>query len=83
MPEKKRRGRVAALLLALAAALATGCGPDPVVPVLPDDPLEYAPVAVPETTAHWQGEMAGEVTQDSVIQQKPSPHTSVHSAGQF
>ena len=60
---------MAALVLVLAAVLGSGCGQDPVVPELPDDPLEYTPVAVPESTMHWQGEMAGEVTQDSVILQ--------------
>ncbi len=63
------RCSVAALALALAALLGGGCGQDPVVLELPDDPLEYTPVAVPESTLHWQGEMTGEVTQDSVILQ--------------
>jgi alkaline phosphatase/alkaline phosphatase D len=36
---------------------------------LPHDPQAHTPFHVPETTKHWQGEMAGEVTQDSVILQ--------------
>jgi alkaline phosphatase/alkaline phosphatase D len=31
--------------------------------------VDYTPIAVPETTLHWQGEMAGEVTQHTVILQ--------------
>jgi alkaline phosphatase D len=48
-----------------------GCRPEQaeVVPVVPSDPAEQMPVEVPEPTAHWQAEMAGEVTQDSVILQ--------------
>jgi len=63
------RSPVLALLLALMAPLASGCQRDPVVPELPDDPMEYTPVAVPETTVHWQNEMAGEATQETVILQ--------------
>jgi len=40
-----------------------------VAPVVPSDPARRMPVGVPEPTAHWQGEMAGEVTQSSVILQ--------------
>jgi alkaline phosphatase/alkaline phosphatase D len=58
-----------ALLLAFVAAVGGGCQRDEAVPELPDDPMEYTPVAVPETTVHWQGEMAGEVTQNTVILQ--------------
>jgi alkaline phosphatase/alkaline phosphatase D len=36
---------------------------------LPADNAGYAPVDVPESTLRWQGEMAGEVSQDSVILQ--------------
>jgi alkaline phosphatase/alkaline phosphatase D len=64
-----RRCPVSALLFALLAALGSGCQRDHAVPELPDDPTEYTPVAVSETTVHWQGEMAGEVTQDTVILQ--------------
>jgi alkaline phosphatase D len=64
-----QRYSVAALLFALVVALASGCQRNQRVPELPDDPLEHTPVAVPEITMHWQGEMAGEVTQDSVILQ--------------
>jgi len=60
---------LAALLFALIITLGGGCQRSQVVPEPPDDPLEYTPVAVPETTVHWQGEMAGEVTQDTVILQ--------------
>ena len=64
-----RRFPLAALLLALIITLGGGCQRTELVPEPPDDPLEYTPVAVPETTLHWQGEMAGEVTQDTVILQ--------------
>lgn len=37
------------------------------LPNLPDDPMEYMPIEVPEPTMHWQDEIAGEVTQDTVI----------------
>jgi alkaline phosphatase D len=59
-----------AILILILIALA-GCGParDQTVTEPPSDPLPYAPIVVPETTTHWQGEMAGEVTQDSVILQ--------------
>ena len=40
-----------------------------VVPDLPDDPRDAAPVAIPESSAHWQTEMAGEVTRESVLLQ--------------
>ena len=56
-----RRFPPAALLLALVIALCGACQRSEVAPEPPDDALEYTPVAVPETTAHWQGEMAGEV----------------------
>jgi alkaline phosphatase/alkaline phosphatase D len=38
-------------------------------PVLPTDNADHAPINVPESTLRWQGEMAGEVSQDSVILQ--------------
>jgi alkaline phosphatase/alkaline phosphatase D len=60
---------IAAVVLVVMAALGSGCQPDRSVPELPDDPIEYTPLAVPEATRHWQGEMAGEVTQNTVILQ--------------
>jgi alkaline phosphatase D len=58
-------------ILFLILFAATNCAPKThhSLPELPPDPLEYTPVEVPETTAHWQGEMAGEVTEDSAILQ--------------
>jgi len=64
-----RRFPPAALLLALVIALGDACQRSEVAPEPPDDALEYTPVAVPGTTAHWQGEMAGEVTRNTVILQ--------------
>jgi alkaline phosphatase/alkaline phosphatase D len=64
-----RRLLLAALFLGFVTALGAGCQRSEVAPALPDDPLEYTPVVVPETTAHWQGEMAGELRQDTVILQ--------------
>jgi len=61
--------RSSLLLLAWMAAMGGGCEPSEVLPQIPDDPADYTPAAVPETTVHWQGEMAGEVTRDSVILQ--------------
>ena len=69
MGRERRWWAVAAPLLALVAGPAIGCQRSEVPPELPDDPSEYTAVAVPETTLHWQGEMAGEVTQDTVILQ--------------
>jgi alkaline phosphatase/alkaline phosphatase D len=65
-----RRGLAIALAGIVVAALPAceGSGPE-VLPELPDDRRETAPVVVPEPTAHWQGEMAGEVTRESVILQ--------------
>jgi len=60
---------VSALCLALMASLGGGCQRDEVVPEPPRDTVDYTPIAVPETTLHWQGEMAGEVTQHTVILQ--------------
>ena len=60
---------VSALLVALMTALGSGCQRDEVVSAPPTDPMEYTPIAAPETTVHWQGEMAGEVTQNTVILQ--------------
>ena len=59
------------LALALLCATVAGCQPDrcQVPPALPADNADYAPVEVPEATARWQGEMAGEVSQDSAILQ--------------
>jgi alkaline phosphatase/alkaline phosphatase D len=58
-------------ILVLVFLAVGGCGPasHEMAAELVHDPLDYAPVDVPEPTAHWQGEMAGEVTQDSVILQ--------------
>jgi hypothetical protein len=58
-----------ALLFALMVTLGSGCQRNEVVSEPPDDPLEYMSIAVSESTVHWQGEMAGEVTQDTVILQ--------------
>ena len=59
------------LALALLCTTVLGCQPDrcQVTPALPADSADYAPIDVPETTLRWQGEMAGEVSQDSVILQ--------------
>ena len=70
---RKRPFRKGIAIPAVVLILVTtwGCRParSGLTLVLPYDPLDYTPVEVPETTAHWQGEMAGEVTQDSVILQ--------------
>ena len=59
------------LALALMCVAITGCQPDrcQIIPALPADNADYAVIKVPQTTARWQGEMAGEVTQDSAILQ--------------
>lgn len=54
----------AVVLIVLASMTAAGCGAQ-----VPREPLENRPVEAPESAAHWQREMAGEVTQDSVILQ--------------
>ncbi len=46
---------VSALLVALMTALGSGCQRDEVVSAPPTDPMEYTPIAAPETTVHWQG----------------------------
>jgi alkaline phosphatase/alkaline phosphatase D len=46
-----------------------GCERDDVLLELPVDSLDYTPVQVPETTMHPQGEMTGEVTQETAILQ--------------
>jgi alkaline phosphatase D len=58
-------------ILVLVSLAAGGCGPasHDTAPDLVHDPLDYTAVDVPESTAHWQGEMAGEVMQGSVILQ--------------
>jgi len=65
------KGRGAIVIAGLAVAVAVACerGRPEVVPELPDDTRDSAPVAVPESTAHWQGEMSGEVTPESVLLQ--------------
>lgn len=65
----KRRNGLATFFLILM--ITASCAPDRsgVAPQVPPDPVDYPPVEVPPTTAHYQGEMAGEVTQDSVILQ--------------
>ena len=59
------------LALVLLCATITGCQPDRCQ--MPPSPLadsaDRVPVKVPATTVHWQGEMAGEASQDSVILQ--------------
>ncbi len=63
--------RAAFTILVLILVAAASCGPqrDYAIPELPPDPVDYTPAEVPESTALWQGEMAGEVTQESVILQ--------------
>jgi alkaline phosphatase/alkaline phosphatase D len=72
MPSLVSLGGPAVIVIAgLAVAVVVACergGPE-VVPDLPDDARDPAPVAVPESTVHWQGEMAGEVTPESVLLQ--------------
>jgi alkaline phosphatase D len=57
------------LALILLCVTITGCQSDrcQVPPTLPANNTDRAPVEVPETTIRWQGEMAGEVSQNSVI----------------
>ncbi len=57
------------LVVIVIAAARCGLAGQQTVPELPPEAMEYAPVEVPETTMHWQGEMAGEVTQESAILQ--------------
>ena len=52
--------------LTLAACLPPALAP---APDLSGDQQPRMPIEVPETTQHWQGEMVGEVTQDSAILQ--------------
>jgi alkaline phosphatase D len=63
--------RITLALMVTGLLLLTNCGlPGAQISVNPQPrESDYTPVAVPETTAHWQGEMAGEVTQTSVILQ--------------
>ena len=69
-PIDRNRGRaIIALVLALVATVAGEPERVETVLHLPHDPLDQPRVEVPGTTAHWQGEMAGEVTQDSAILQ--------------
>jgi alkaline phosphatase/alkaline phosphatase D len=65
------RGIQTAIALLLMSLVLTGCQTGRVEPApdLPHDPQAHTPFQVPETTEHWQGEMAGEVTRDSVILQ--------------
>jgi len=67
------RHRRSMIVLCLLSVLLCGPGCRPqsaeVVPEVPQDAVERTPVEVPPPTAHWQGEMAGEVTQHSVILQ--------------
>jgi alkaline phosphatase D len=58
-------------LLTVGLLLVAGCGPAATnqTLALPSNEAEHIPVEVPEPTAHWQGEMAGEVTQTSAILQ--------------
>ena len=52
----------------------------PAVPDLLHAPPGTAPIEISGATAHWQGEMAGEVTQDSVIlQARLTADGKVHS----
>ena len=65
----RRCGAIVFAGIVVAGAVACERGRPEVVPDLPDDPRNAAPVAVPESSAHWQGEMAGEVTRESVLLQ--------------
>jgi hypothetical protein len=65
----RRCGAIVYAGIVVAGAVACERGRPEVVPDLPDDPRNAAPVAVPESSAHWQGEMAGEVTRESVLLQ--------------
>jgi alkaline phosphatase/alkaline phosphatase D len=65
----RRCGAILIASIVVSAALACERRQPEVLPDLPEDPRERAPVAVPEPTAHWQGEMAGEVTHESVLLQ--------------
>jgi hypothetical protein len=66
---RKRRAKFAILFLILVVGASCGSQSDGSVREVPPDVLDYTPVDVPEPTAHWQAEMAGEVTEDSVILQ--------------
>jgi alkaline phosphatase/alkaline phosphatase D len=65
-----RRSSIVVALIGLLVS-AAACQPRrPLVrPVVPHDSSERMPVEVPAPSAHYQGEMAGEVTQHSVILQ--------------
>jgi hypothetical protein len=59
------------LALSLLWATVAGCQPDKcqTTPALPADNADHVPVDAPGTTRRWQGEMAGEVSQNAVILQ--------------
>ena len=71
-PHRRAIGRGIALFALLVLTLViVGTKPDK-CPAVPDPlhaPPGLAPIEIPAATAHWQGEMAGEVTHDSVILQ--------------
>lgn len=55
-------------IIILVGLLVPGCkNIDYKSPTLPEEPLEYTPVKVPAPSLHFQNEIAGEVTQNSVI----------------
>jgi alkaline phosphatase/alkaline phosphatase D len=60
---------LATAILALAVFTGCGSGREDAAATAPPDPMELTPVDVPPTSAHWQGEMAGEVTRSTVILQ--------------
>ncbi len=66
---RKRKAKLAIIFLILVVSASCGPQSDGAVREAPPDVLDYTPVDVPKPTAHWQGEMAGEVTEDSVILQ--------------
>ncbi|MBC7223556.1 MAG: alkaline phosphatase D family protein [Anaerolineae bacterium] len=64
------RAALARILVLMLGALLADCRPvPPVPPSLPAEEASRLPVAVPASRAPYQGEMAGEVTQDSVVLQ--------------
>jgi alkaline phosphatase D len=67
---------VASAACAITLLTAVGCRADLTEPPLdlPHDSLDRTSIDVPDATMHWQGEMAGEATQDSVILQARLTH---------
>ena len=69
MKSTLRKVTYSILGLILLFILSGDPGPGLILPEVPADAEARTPVEVPLPTAHWQGEMAGEVTADSVILQ--------------